>query len=302
MRILVTGRAGQVGWELARSLQPIGEVIALDRAGCDLSRPETLASVVREHRPDAIVNAAAYTAVDQAEREEALATAVNGDSPGVLAEEARRAGALLVHYSTDYVFDGRGSSPWRESDAPAPPNAYGRSKLAGERAIAQAGGDWLVLRTTWVHAARGRNFVKTMLRLGREREELKVVADQVGAPTSARLIADATALALQQALQERRAGSFRPGLYHLCASGETSWHGFAEAIFEGWRAAAPDDPLAVRRVLPIATSDYPTPAARPANSRLDCSAFAGRFGARLPHWRAGLALVLEELAAARRPD
>jgi dTDP-4-dehydrorhamnose reductase len=245
-----------------------------------------------------IVNAAAYTAVDQAEQEEAIARRINGEAPRVLAQAAQRAGALLIHYSTDYVFAGTGERAWQPEDPVDPQNAYGRTKLAGEQAIAAIGADWLVFRTSWVYASRGRNFVRTMLKLGTERERLRVVADQIGAPTSARLIADATAQALAVALAERREGRFQSAVHHLCAAGHTSWHGFAEALFERWQVLSPESPLALRALEAIASSEYPTPAKRPLNSRLDCAAFERRFELTLPPWQRGLDMVLQELAAA----
>jgi dTDP-4-dehydrorhamnose reductase len=295
MKLLVTGANGQVGWELARSLMPLGEVVALDRAACDLARPETLAPLVAALAPDVIVNAAAYTAVDRAEREEALATTINAAAAGELARGARQVGALLVHYSTDYVFDGAKAAPYAEDDAVAPLNAYGRSKLAGERAIAASGCDHLILRTTWVYAARGNNFVRTMLRLGAERDVLRVVADQHGAPTWARNIADATAQIVAKARREQAAGHFAGGVFNLAARGETSWHGFAEAIFEEARRLPCGARLKVSEVAPIAAADYPTPAARPANSRLAPAALQARFDIALPHWRDALRRCLEDL-------
>lgn len=295
MRILVTGVTGQVGWELARSLMPLGEVAALDRTACDLARPETLAAVVEAVAPDLIVNAAAYTAVDRAEEEEALATTINGTAVGVLAQAARRRGALFIHYSTDYVFDGQGSGPFPE-DAPVRPlNAYGRSKLAGELAVRESGAEALVLRTTWVYAARGKNFLRTMLRLAAEREELRVVADQIGAPTWARNIADATAQLIPLALAERREGRFSSAVLNLTGGGETSWHGFAAALIGEARRLRPDLALKAARVLPIATADYPLPAPRPANSRLDGRALARRYGLALPPWEQAMARCLEEV-------
>ena len=299
-RILLLGAEGQVGWELARSLQPLGAVRALTRKEADLSNPGALSTLVRTESPSIIVNAAAWTAVDAAEQREAEATLVNGEAPGVLAEAARRCGALLVHYSTDYVFDGSGSHAWREDAVPAPINAYGRSKLAGERAIAQAGGDWLILRTCWVYASRGHNFVRTMLRLGAERERLRVVNDQAGAPTSARLIAEVTAQVLAVSRAERANGRFRSAIHHLCAAGETTWFGLAAATFDRWRALVPDPALALRALEPIAAVDYPVPAPRPSNSRLDCSGLEQRFGLHLPAWQTGLDLVLAELAQTGR--
>ncbi len=292
-RILVTGKNGQVGWELQRSLQCLGEVIAADRALFDLAQPETLTAKLDEIAPDVIVNAAAYTAVDKAESEEALATRVNGEAPGVIAAWAARRGALMLHYSTDYVFDGSGSSPWKPSDPPAPLSAYGRSKLAGELAISAAGGDYLVLRTSWVYAARGRNFLLTILRLAEERDELRVVDDQWGAPTSARLIADVTAQVIARAVVERRAASFRSQIAHLTASGATTWHAFAAAILAAAKQAG--RPVKTKSLAAIPSNAYPTPARRPHNSRLECTGLAQRFGITLPVWRAGLNLCFEEV-------
>lgn len=296
MKILLTGANGQVGWELARSLMPLGQVVALDRAAGDLSRPDSLARVVAAHAPDVIVNAAAYTAVDKAEAEEGLATTINGIAPGELARAAKSIGALLIHYSTDYVFDGTKPGPYSEDDPVAPLNAYGRSKLAGEAAIRASGCDHLILRTTWVFAARGGNFVRTMLRLGAEREQLRVVADQIGAPTWARNIADATAQIIGLSRCERRTGTFTSGAFNLSSAGETSWHGFAEAIFATARSAWPDLALKVAAVEPIPASAYPTPAARPANSRLAPARLAERFGVAMPHWQDALQRCIEELA------
>jgi dTDP-4-dehydrorhamnose reductase len=295
MRLLVTGANGQVGWELDRSLAALGNVIALDRWQCDLSRPERLPKLIRSLKPDVIVNAAAYTAVDDAEREERLATTVNGTAVDVMAQEARRTGALLVHYSTDYVFDGLKDAPYEEEDPPHPVNAYGRSKLAGEIAIQKAGGSYLILRTSWVYSARGRNFLRTILRLLREREELRIVADQVGAPTSAAQIAGATAAILGAAVRERADGRFASGLFHLTASGATSWHGFAEAILKGATQAALLAPGRAPGLVPIASEDYPLPAARPKNSRLACDRLTRRFGIALPNWKEGLSPCIEEM-------
>ncbi len=300
MRLLLLGANGQVGWELSRSLMPLGEVVALDRQQCDLSQPERLPALVRGISPAVIVNAAGYTAVDQAEGEEQLAMTVNCAAVGVLAEQARACGALLVHYSTDYVFDGTKEAPYLEEDAPNPVNAYGRSKLAGEIAIRQAGAAYLIFRTSWIYAARGRNFVRTLLRLAGERDELPVVADKIGTPNWARNIADATAHAVRQAVAERVGGSFVPGVYHLTASGTTSWYGFAEAILE---YATRNGLLAAQhlpRLRPIPTEDYPTTAARPRNSRLGGYGLKERFGIVLPDWKQGLALCLEETTSCGR--
>ena len=289
MNILLTGKNGQVGWELQRTLQPVGKVAAFSHAGLDLADAAAIRSKLDEVRPDVIVNAAAYTAVDKAESEPELAHEVNAVAPALLAQEAARRGALLIHYSTDYVYDGAKAAPYVESDKTNPLGAYGRSKLAGEEGIRAAGCDHLIFRTSWVYAARGANFLRTILRLAAEREELRIVMDQIGAPTWARLIAEATALALRQALAERRHGRFESGLFHLACAGETSWHGFASAIVAGRSG------LRVKTVTPITTADYPLPAPRPANSRLDTSAFRARFGLALPDWRDCLPLCLEEI-------
>ena len=294
MRLMLTGANGQVGWELKRSLTALGEVIALDRNGCDLSQPLDLPSIVHELKPDIIVNAAAYTAVDKAEQEEQLATVVNGTAAGVLAEEARKSGVLLIHYSTDYVFDGTKGSPYTEEDAPNPINAYGRSKLAGELAIAESAADYLILRTSWVYAARGQNFLRTVLRLAREREELRIVADQVGAPTWAREIADATGHTIQQACGERVRGDFASGVLHMTAAGSTSWHGFAEAILD--QAVSRGLQRKPVKIHPISTSEYPRPAARPKNSRLANERLRKRFGIALADWKQALARCMQDQA------
>ena len=279
MKILLTGCAGQLGRELKRSLACLGEVIACDRSQLDLARADPLRAALRSIAPAVIINAAAYTAVDKAEAEPGLADTSNSLAPGILAEEARRLDALLIHYSTDYVFDGSKATAYTEDDAPAPLSAYGRSKLGGERAIAAAGGRHLIFRTSWVYGLHGANFMKTMLRLARERNELRVVGDQVGAPTWSRHLADATSHVLARK-------EIPYGLYHLAAAGETSWHGYAEAIFgEALRAGLLENIPVVNR---IASADFPLPAARPANSRLDCSRFRRDFGLALPDWRTGL--------------
>ncbi|MCA7979933.1 dTDP-4-dehydrorhamnose reductase [Burkholderia cepacia] len=295
MRILVTGANGQVGWELVRALQPLGEVVAATRHVVDLGDAAAVDAYVDTLAPDLVVNAAAYTAVDRAEDEPEAAFAVNRDAVGALAQAARERGALLIHFSTDYVFDGSKRTPYVESDAVCPLNVYGASKLAGEQAIADAGGDWLVFRTSWVYASRGQNFLRTMLRLGANREALSVVSDQFGAPTSARMIADLTAHAVAKALAERRAGSFTSGLYHMTAQGETTWHAFAEAIFAGARSLSPQIDLAIREVMPIPAAEYPAKTARPTFSVLDNTRFDERFGLHRPQWSDGLALVLAEL-------
>ncbi len=283
MRILLSGINGQVGWELQRTLLPLGEVIALDRSQFDLADPDRMRSVVRELEPTHIVNPAAYTAVDKAESESELAMAINGTAPGVLAEEARRLGALLVHFSTDYVFAGDATKPYSEDAPTAPINSYGRSKLAGEQAIAASSCRYLVFRTAWVYGLRGHNFLRTMLRLARERDELRVVADQQGAPTWSRMIAEATALALA-----RHAG--QQGVYHLAAAGATTWHGFTEALLaRAVEAGVADRAPPVRR---IASADFPTPAKRPAYSLLSCQRLRDDFGIALPDWETQLRLCL----------
>ena len=279
MRILLTGCAGQLGRELKRSLCCLGDVIACDRQEFDLADPDALRDAVRDAAPAVIVNAAAHTAVDKAESEPELAMAINAIAPGVLAEEAKRLGALLIHYSTDYVFDGTKPAPYTEDDSPAPLSVYGRSKREGELAIAAADGRHLIFRTSWVYGLHGANFMKTMLRLGKEHDELRVVGDQIGAPTWSRHLADVTALVLARK-------DIPNGLYHLAAAGETSWHGYAEAIFyEAQRVGLMDKSPVVHR---ITSADYPLPAARPANSRLDCSRFRRDFDLTLPDWRTGL--------------
>lgn len=297
MRIMLTGANGQVGWELARSLMPLGVVIALNRSQCDLSRPETMSGIVQEIKPDVIVNAAAYTAVDKAEEEEVLATTINGTAVGVLAEEARKRNALFIHYSTDYVFDGTKPTPYTEVDAPNPINAYGRSKLAGEEAICQVGGEYLIFRTTWVYAARGHNFVKTILRLAGERDELNIVDDQRGSPTWARNIADATALMLAKwALpKEGSRDEALSGIYNLIASGNTTWFGLAGAILQeaACRNLLSTDTLP--KLNPIPTSAYHLPASRPKNSCLDGHKLSEYFGLKMPGWREAVAICLNEL-------
>lgn len=295
LNILLLGSNGQVGWELTRTLMPLGRVIVPERILCDLARADQLTTLVDAARPDVIVNAAAYTGVDKAEQEVILAMAINAEAPGVLATAARRHGALLVHYSTDYVFDGTKAGAYSELDTPNPRSAYGRSKLAGEQAVRAAGADHLIFRTSWVYAARGKNFLKTILRLSGEREELRIVADQFGAPTWARLIAEVTALALQQDLARRKNGGFDSATFNLTAAGETSWHGFASAIVSA--AQAHGAALMCRAVVPITTAEYPLPAARPANSRLCGAKLAERYALQMPGWDCGMQLCLADLFA-----
>ncbi|WMY07516.1 dTDP-4-dehydrorhamnose reductase [Paraburkholderia phenoliruptrix] len=289
--ILVTGANGQVGFEVARTLQGLGKVIAVDRSTLDLSNLDQVRTVVRDVRPALIVNSAAYTAVDKAEEEFDLAMRINGEAPAVIAEEAKKLGAALIHYSTDYVFNGEKEGAYVEGDRTNPQNAYGHTKLSGERAIAAIGVNHLVLRTSWVYGTRGKNFLLTMLRLGAERPELKVVADQFGAPTWSNTIAALTAHVSAQAFAAEDNAEWwsgRSGIYHLCASGATSWHGFASAIFE--LADLPNRP----KTLPIPASDYPTPAKRPANSRMSNEKLAQVFGLAAPHWRDALQLCLTD--------
>ncbi len=295
MNILLLGKSGQVGWELQRSLAVLGRVTALDHDSTehcgDFANPEGVRETVRALRPDVIVNAAAHTAVDKAESEPEIARLLNATTPGVLAEEAARLGAWLVHYSTDYVFDGSGTRPWVETDAPAPLSVYGATKLEGEQHIQQTGCRHLILRTSWVYAARGSNFAKTMLRLGSERERLTVIDDQWGAPTGADLLADVTAHAVRH-LQSRPGDG---GLYHCVASGETNWHSYAKYVLEHARQAQPAIELKATEVAPVPTSAFPTPARRPHNSRLDTTRLQTTFGLVLPPWQQGVARMLTEI-------
>ena len=294
MKILLLGKNGQVGWELQRSLSVLGEVVALDRhsAPCgDLSQPERLQETVRALRPDVIVNAAAHTAVDKAESEIELARTLNAAAPAALAQAACDVGAWLVHYSTDYVFDGRGTRPWQEGDATGPLGVYGQTKLEGEQAIAASGCRHLIFRTSWVYAARGGNFAKTMLRLAQERERLTVIDDQHGAPTGADLIADVTAHAVRSA----HANPALSGLYHLVAGGETSWHGYATHAIARARELRPQLDWKVGEIAPVPTSAFPTPARRPLNSRLDTHKLQQAFGLTLPHWQQGVDRLLSEI-------
>jgi dTDP-4-dehydrorhamnose reductase len=295
MKILLLGKDGQVGWELQRSLAPLGELLALnsksqDYCG-DLANLQGLAQTVQAWAPDVIVNAAAYTAVDKAESEQAQAHRVNAEALEVLAQAAARSGALLVHYSTDYVFPGEGQAPWREEDVVGPLNVYGLSKLAGEQAIQASACSHLIFRTSWVYAARGNNFAKTMLRLAGERDTLGVIDDQFGAPTGAELIADVTA----HAIVAWRAKPELGGLYHLAARGETTWCGYARYVLERAEQAGIELKVKAQAVSALTTDAYPTPARRPANSRLDTQKLEKAFGLQLPDWRLGVARMLTEI-------
>ncbi len=303
MSTLLLGKNGQVGWELQRSLAPLGPLVALDRRGqnrlCgDLADLDGLRGTMRELKPGVVVNAAAYTAVDQAEKERELASLINARAPAVLAEETKALGALLVHYSTDYVFDGSGIVPWREEDSLAPLNHYGASKLAGERAIQAQGGRHLIFRTSWVFAARGQNFLTTMMRLIQERDALDVVSDQVGAPTGAELIADVTA----HAVRSVESGPGLDGLFHLAASGKTNWYGYACLISQRLQEQGVPTQASPDRIRPIPTTEWPTPAQRPLNSRLDTSRLEHALNLQLPPWQAGVERALAERLHVKKQD
>jgi dTDP-4-dehydrorhamnose reductase len=295
LKILLLGKNGQVGWQLQRSLAPLGEVLALDRHSSDhwgdLSQPERLAQTVLAWRPQVIVNAAAHTAVDKAESEPELARCLNATAPAALAQAAAHIGALLVHYSTDYVFNGQGDQPWQEGDATGPLSVYGQTKREGEQAIMASGCKHLIFRTSWVYAARGGNFAKTMLRLAAERERLTVIDDQFGAPTGAELIADVTAHAIRASLQQPALG----GLYHLAAAGQTTWHGYASHVIAQARLIQPGLALKVSEIAPVPTSAFPTPAQRPLNSRLATHKLQDAFGLVLSPWQQGVNRMLAEI-------
>ncbi|TWO67910.1 dTDP-4-dehydrorhamnose reductase [Caenimonas sedimenti] len=294
MKILLFGRNGQVGWELQRSLAPLGELVAVDRRSelCgELEQLDGIAATVRAVRPDVVVNAAAYTAVDKAESDRDAAHRINAEAPGVLAAEAQKLGAWFVHYSTDYVFDGEGTAPWREDAAIAPASVYGATKAEGEQLVAQSGARHLIFRTSWVYAARGGNFLHTMLRLAQEREKLAVVDDQFGAPTGAELIADVTSHALRQAV----AGSADGGTYHLAAAGVTNWHGYASHVIEAARRSVQGEKIRAGTIDAVPSSVYKTAARRPHNSRLDLRKLQRTFGLTLPPWQHGVDRVLNEI-------
>ncbi|AWI54482.1 dTDP-4-dehydrorhamnose reductase [Aquabacterium olei] len=302
MHILLLGKGGQVGWELQRALAPLGQVTALDfdtpgpaaapDLRADFSQPEQVAALVRAVRPDVIVNAAAHTAVDKAESEPDLARAINATTPGLVAQAADDLGALLVHYSTDYVFDGSGTAPRDERATTAPLSVYGRTKLEGEQVIQASGCRHLIFRTSWVYAARGGNFAKTMLRLAAERDQLKVIDDQIGAPTGADLLADVTAHAIRTVVAGR---DDLLGLYHLVAAGETSWYDYARFVIEWARERGQPIRVAPDAIMPLPTGGYPTPAQRPLNSRLDTGKVRSAFGLTLPHWQQGVERMLTEI-------
>jgi dTDP-4-dehydrorhamnose reductase len=294
MKLLLLGKGGQVGWELQRSLAPLGEVVALDFDStdfhADFSHPEQLAETVLKVRPDVVVNSAAHTAVDKAESEPEFARKLNATSPGVVAQAAQQIGAMMVHYSTDYVFDGSGNKPWLEDDLTAPLSVYGSTKLEGELLVARHCARHLIFRTSWVYAARGGNFAKTMLRLAKERDRLTVIDDQFGAPTGAELLADVTAHAIRATLIDPG----KAGLYHLVAGGETTWHGYARFVLAQAQAAGVELKASPDAVDAVPTSAFPTPAARPHNSRLNTDKLQSTFGLKLPHWQAGVARMLAE--------
>lgn len=295
MKILLLGKNGQVGWELQRSLAPLGELIALDRHNTnycgDLSQPTAVAETIKTLKPNVIVNAAAYTAVDKAETETELAYTINAKAPEALAQAAKQIGAWLIHYSTDYVFNGTGAQAWQETDTVAPLSVYGKSKLAGEQAIQAADGLHLIFRTSWVYAARGNNFAKTMLRLAKERDQLSVINDQIGAPTGAELLADVTAQAIRSGLKQPELS----GLYHLAAAGETSWYDYARYVLDYARHSGIELKIAANAITAIPTSAYPTPAQRPLNSRLNSEKLQNSFDLQLPDWRLGVERMLAEI-------
>lgn len=295
-KILLIGKNGQIGWELQRTLSPLGKVLSYDRQTLDLNDPQAISHLIRELTPDLIVNAAAYTAVDQAENDQAMANAINAMAPGVMAEEAKKCGALFVHYSTDYVFNGANTTPYLEDDTPNPLNWYGKTKWEGERAIREVSGRHVILRTSWVYGTRGKNFLLTMLRLGKERELLKIVSDQIGAPTWSRSIAEATALMINRIF-----GLCHPavehvdeaiwGIYHMTSEGNTSWFGFADEIFRLSKLAKKD--TNTPKLLPIETKEYPTPAKRPHYSVLSNQKLKNQFQLAIPHWKEQLRLCME---------
>lgn len=295
MKVLLFGKDGQVGWELQRALVPLGELIALGEQQADFENLDHIRHLVRQIQPDVIVNAAAYTAVDKAEAAPEKARRINAEAVGMLGEEAHRLNAWLVHYSTDYVFDGEKTSPYEENDPPRPLSVYGKTKLEGDQLIVKSGAKHLIFRTSWVYAARGANFAKTMLRLAQERDELQVIADQHGAPTSAELIADVTALALYRIAQTENSAAFS-GTYNLVASGSTTWHGYAQHVLELAQAHGIKLKVVPAAVVPIASEAYPLPAVRPKNSRMNTTKLSNTFNLHLPDWRYHVQRLLDELA------
>jgi dTDP-4-dehydrorhamnose reductase len=302
LRVLITGCNGQVGWHLQRTLAPMGEVTAIDIEQVDLTESQAVARAVREVAPDIVVNAAAYTAVDKAESEPELARAINVGAPAKIAEECSRSGALLVHYSTDYVYDGSKPIPYEERDATGPLSIYGETKLAGDQAIQASGCPYIIMRTTWVYDIRGKNFLRTVIRLAQEKDELRIVGDQYGAPTWARGLAEATTIILGRCLEHKSGtGEWRTGIFHLTAGGKTSWAGFAQAILEDYVAYRPADgtgeygsPLKTQKVSAITTKEYPTPARRPRNSALSNAQVQAAFGITMPDWRDQLRLAMQD--------
>lgn len=299
MKILLFGKNGQIGWELNRSLLPFGNVIALGRNSADFSSPESLRNIIADIKPDIIVNAVAYTEVDKAEKEEELALLINGESPKVLAEEALRLKALYVHFSTDYVFDGSSNDSYLETDKPNPINAYGRTKLAGEVAIQSSGCDYLIFRTSWVYASRGKNFLLTILNLAEEKDTLSIVSDQVGSPTSARLIAESMLLCVQRVVRQRIQGEFNSATYHLTASDKITWHGFAETAIR-LASKNPGFQKKVTSLIEVSTAEYRALAKRPLNSCLSTDKVVGEFGLVLPGWEIGLQLCIDEMFSAKQ--
>lgn len=285
IRILLTGKNGQVGWELQRTLAVLGEVISVDHAAMNLANPDSIRSTIGDIKPNLIINTAAYTAVDKAESEPVIAMKINGDAPGIIAEEAKRLGAAIIHYSTDYVFDGNKTSAYTETDTPNPISVYGKTKLAGEQSIAAVGVSHLIIRTSWIYSLRGDNFLLTVKKLAKERSELKIVSDQIGAPTWARTIAEATAFTI--ARLRNQLSDIPSGIYHMTSAGSTSWYGFTKAILEKL------DDHHFPKVKAITTGDYPTPAKRPANSTLSTEKISETFGIALPHWEQGLELCID---------
>lgn len=302
LRVLITGCNGQVGWHLQRTLAPMGEVTAIDIEQVDLTDSQAVARTVCEVAPDIVVNAAAYTAVDKAESEPELARAINVGAPAKIAEECSRSGALLIHYSTDYVYDGSKQAPYEERDATGPLSVYGETKLAGDQAIQASGCAHIILRTTWVYDIRGKNFLRTVIRLAQEKEELRIVGDQYGAPTWARGLAEATTIILSRCLEHKGGtGKWRTGVFHLTSGGTTSWAGFAQAILEDYAAFRPAEgsgefggPLKIQKVSPITTEEYPTPARRPRNSALSNAQVQAAFGITMPNWRDQLRLAMQD--------